>query len=348
MRSPWKLEEWIWKSLSPVKKDAATILYQRMESQSDYKLPVIYQPLDVKNRGHWHDVAICSAFAASMGEAKRILDIGPGDGWPILRIAHQFERAVGIDLSPKRVEVQRENARRLSVENVEFMVMDSMDMSFPKESFHGVVAASSIEQSQDPKKTLQEVAKVLVEGGKLAIYFEDLEVYFPTQKGDERFWADLKEGEPILFYGCREKELLRESIYVLFLEEDELKERPLLKEKLMEVGPEPWRTLQQNLPASLLSMVRPIIKDCYYYELNHLSPYQLETDLLELGFTDIFSIDPFMLDVMDFYQLAEERGYLSSLADTFPIICELMGAFQVKKGEEGLSNFLVATKGGRD
>lgn len=346
MKSIWKLEEWIWRNLSPIKKDAATILYERMESQSDYKLPVIYQPLDVKKRGHWHDVAICSSFAASMEKAKTILDIGPGDGWPILRIAHHFQRAIGIDLSPKRVEVQKENARRLGIDNVEFMVMDSMDMDFQSESFQGVVAASSIEQSENPKKSLQEIARVLTKGGKLAIYFEDFEVYFPTKKGDERLWADFREGEPILFYGCREKESLREAIYTLFLDERELEENAELKEKLIEIGPEPWHTLEDSLPDSLLLCLKPIIKECYYYELTHLSSYELERDLIELGFEDIFSIDPFMPDVMDFFQLAKERGHLSSLEDTFSIICELMGICKVKEREEGLTNFLIATKGG--
>lgn len=339
------LEDWIWENLSPIEKDSATLLYEQMESQSAFKLPGIYQPLDVKNKGHWFDIAICSAFAAALGEARVILDIGPGDGWPILRIAHLFEKAVGIDLSSKRVEVQQENAKRLGVENVEFFVMDSMVLDFPDESFHGVVAASSIEQSKDPKKTLQEIERVLIPGGRLAMYYEDLEVYFSSEKGDERIWAHLLSHEPILFYGCRESDPPREAVYALSLHKEELEKRVSFKENLLSIAAKPWATINsEDLFSASLSNLHTLVKDCHYYMLTHLSPHTLERDLRDLGFSTILPMDPFFSDVMDFFQIAKEQGYLSSFEDTFPLICEILGRLKVREREEGYRNFIVATK----
>lgn len=341
----WFFEEWIWENLSPVETNSASLLFERMESQSNYKLPGIYEPLQVEKKGHWYDVAICAVFAAAMDGAQKVLDIGPGDGWPILRVAHSFQQGVGIDLSPKRVAVQQENARRLGVEKVEFRVMDSMNLDFPSRSFDGVMAASSVEQSRDPYKTLQEIARVLKGGGRLAIYFEDLEVYFPKEKGDERVWAHLDGEEPIFFYVCREKEPPREAVYALFLKTPELHEKEGLKEELLKLGEGPWHSFAGEAFSPYLSQLRSIISQCQYYTLSHLSPSQLEKDLLELGFVDLVTVDPFLADVMDFFQLAQQKGYLQSFQGSFTKICELLGTLKVMTAEAGCGAFTVARKG---
>jgi len=161
------IERWILGNLSPRRTTTAELAYERMESQSGECLAVLYQPLDHTRRMHWHDVAIVSAFARAMGDAGSVLDIGPGDGWPSLRMADRFSRIVGIDPSPKRVRVQQENAARLGILNVEFLVMDAEAMSFEDASFDGVCAASSIEQCDDPAAALAEVHRVLRPGGTL-------------------------------------------------------------------------------------------------------------------------------------------------------------------------------------
>lgn len=346
MEQEWSVEEWIWENLSPVETVSASLLYERMESQSSFKLPMIYEPLNVQEKGHWHDATICAIFAAAMGGAREVLDIGPGDGWPILRTAHFFQRSVGVDLSPKRVAVQRENAQRLGIENVEFHVMDSMNLHFPSASFDGVIAASSVEQSKDPRRTLGEVARVLRKGGRLAIFFEDLEIYFPKDRGDERVWVHLDGDTPILFYVCREKEPPREAVYALFLQPGMLEQDLSLKKDLMRFASDPGKSLEaSSLSSHLLRRLKPAVRECQYYALAHLTSSQLEKDLLDLGFVNMVTVDPFLADVMDFFQLAKEKGFLPSFRDNFTKICEILGTMKVLEAETGCGALTVAEKG---
>ena len=134
-----------------------------------------------------------------------MLDVGPGDGWPSLRIAADFDEVVGIDPSPRRVRVQRRNAARLGIDNVTFLEMDVLDMSFADASFGGVVAASSIEQSDDPALALAEVYRVLQPGGSLAMIYEDFASYFDGGDGDEELWEDTIGCDTVVFYQARRK-----------------------------------------------------------------------------------------------------------------------------------------------
>ncbi|MFH1690062.1 MAG: hypothetical protein ABIE42_07460, partial [Candidatus Eisenbacteria bacterium] len=85
------IERWIISELGPKPSTTADLAYERMESQSGECLPVIYQPLDHTKRGHWHDEALIAAFAEAVRGARTVLDVGPGDGWPSLRMAGAFE-----------------------------------------------------------------------------------------------------------------------------------------------------------------------------------------------------------------------------------------------------------------
>ncbi|MCD4690358.1 class I SAM-dependent methyltransferase, partial [bacterium] len=225
-----ELERWIHKTFKLERMTTAELAYEHMESQSGECLPVLYQPLDHTKRAHWHDTALIGAFAHAMGEERTILDIGPGDGWPSLRVADRFEKVVGIDPSLRRVEVQRRNARRLGITNVEFLVANAEEMDFDDASFDGIMAASAIEQCDRPERALAEVARVLKPGGRFAMIFEDYGSYFPDCDGDEEFWlesgepSNTKEGRtnPILMYQVRTKSPPHETRYGLFLDSSRL------------------------------------------------------------------------------------------------------------------------------
>ena len=349
------IERWILSELEPSRSTTADLSYERMESQSGRCLAVIYEPLDYSKRGHWSDTALIAAFVEALRGANTVLDIGPGDGWPSLRMAHRFERVVGIDPSPRRVRVQRENAKRLHISNVEFLEMDALSLAFEDGSFGGVAAASSIEQTGDPERALREVFRVLKPGGKLAVVFEDYGAYFPASDGDEELWVEFAEGPPVVFYQARTKEPARESKYGLFLDDSMLREQTELEEALialerdavqLESLPDPSDapSRPEELGVPFFERLRPLVTDARYFELRHLTSATLDETLGRIGFADVRHLDHRLPNLRRFFDAAADDGRLDELATSFEEICWEFGAEAVRAAGEGPGDFAVATK----
>lgn len=165
-----------------------------MESQSGYSLPIIYKPFDGTEKSHWIDRGYLYDFLYSTrGKGKKLLDFGPVDGWPSLIIAPFVKEVIGLDSSYRRVETCTENAKRLGINNVQFKCYSSEEkIPFENNTFDGVMAASSIEQTPDPKQILNELFRVLKPGGRLRIRYESLNKYKDGKEKD--IWiAEIKD-----------------------------------------------------------------------------------------------------------------------------------------------------------
>lgn len=174
--------------------NAADAWYEHMASQSGECLPLIYQPFDGRQRMHFVDRAQILDYALTLGDG-RLLDFGPGDGWPSLMMAPYCREVVGVDASARRVAVCRRNAERLGIDNATFVHVPAGEpLPFADSAFDGVAAASSIEQTPDPVATLRELFRVLRPGGRLRMHYESLSTYAGGQErelgwqavGDER------------------------------------------------------------------------------------------------------------------------------------------------------------------
>lgn len=181
--------EWIESELHPVTCSSVEFMYDDMESQSGYCLPIIYKQFDVADRSHWRDRGSCFDFLyATKAEGKKVLDFGPGDGWPSLIMAPYAREVVGVDASRRRVEVCKENATRLGISNTTFIhTAPGISLPFEDETFDSIVAASSIEQTPDPFHTLQELYRVLKNDGRLRIDYEGLRRYRGAREQDIYF-----------------------------------------------------------------------------------------------------------------------------------------------------------------
>jgi len=178
--------DWIKVNLKPEVCTSDRFIYDDMDSQSGRSLPIIYQPFDLREKSHWQDRgALFDFLYSTRGEGKRLLDFGPGDGWPSLIVAPFVSEVVGVDGSHRRVDVCTENATRMGLANARFYyTAPGSPLPFEDDSFDGVMAASSVEQSPDPRRTLQELFRVIRPGGHLRITYEALNRYRNGQERD--------------------------------------------------------------------------------------------------------------------------------------------------------------------
>lgn len=164
---------------SPRMCHSSEFIYNHMESQSGRSLPLIYQLFDANKRSHWRDRGSCFDYLlATGGEGTRLLDLGPGDGWPSLIVAPYVAEVVGVDAASKRVEICTSNAQRLGINNASFICHPpGSPLPFPDNSFDGIMAASSLEQTPNPYEMLSELHRVLKDGGRLRFQYESLGCY---------------------------------------------------------------------------------------------------------------------------------------------------------------------------
>ena len=193
--------QWITAHLAPERCTSDKFFYDAMESQSEYGLPVIYKAFDPEKAWHWDDRGrILDYLFATRGRGARLLDFGPGDGWPSLPVAPFAGEVVGVDASARRVEVCAGNAARMGITNARFVhIPASGPLPFEDESFDGVMAATSIEQTPDPREALREIYRVLRPGGRLRMDYEGL-AYYRGGKEREVWLLDMGEACRLIIY----------------------------------------------------------------------------------------------------------------------------------------------------
>lgn len=105
-------------------------------------------------------------------EPFKILDVGCGIGGTSRFLAKQFSgkaSITGITLSPEQVKRANSLAILQNITNVQFEVMDALDMNFPDNSFDLVWGCESGEHMPDKKKYIEEMVRVLKPGGKIVV-----------------------------------------------------------------------------------------------------------------------------------------------------------------------------------
>lgn len=104
---------------------------------------------------------------------KRVLDFGCGSGYASTEIARYAKHVTGIDISPEAIRLATERASRLGFQSrTTFLVMDAENLTFEPSSFD-VVAVRGVLHHMDLDIALEQIRKVLTQGGK-AIFLEAL------------------------------------------------------------------------------------------------------------------------------------------------------------------------------
>jgi len=103
-------------------------------------------------------------------KTDRILDQGCGTGrYSFTLYKLGYENIVGMDFSPKLLEIAKENAKKLNYE-IKFVEGDIRNMPFKDGSFDVVISAGVIEHVPETEKAMSEISRVLKDEGYLFIH----------------------------------------------------------------------------------------------------------------------------------------------------------------------------------
>jgi SAM-dependent methyltransferase len=145
-----------------------------------------------------YDIEALRSFAASLPHGARVCDAGCGPCGHVTRIlADHGLRVVGIDLSPRCIELARREQP-----GPEFRVMDLARMDFADGRFDGLVAYYAFHYQ--PKATLtavfRELARVVRPGGRILVV---------AKEGDGEGWIDdpLGSSQTVFWSSFRQAEL---------------------------------------------------------------------------------------------------------------------------------------------
>jgi ubiquinone/menaquinone biosynthesis C-methylase UbiE len=120
--------------------------------------------------------------------AGRVLDIGTGPGRLPIAIAmkDRYIRVTGLDLSRDMVRIATGLAVKKGLHNVDFKAGNAGELPFDDREFDLVVSTLSFHHWKEPDKALDEIYRVLREGGEAWIY--DI-----PKKANPMVWADMKK-----------------------------------------------------------------------------------------------------------------------------------------------------------
>lgn len=102
--------------------------------------------------------------------AKRVLDVGCGNGYVLSRYAREGAHTFGVDLTRAAVELSR---RRFELAGLpgRFTVGSAEDLPFATDSFDCVCSMGVLHHTPDTERAVGEIRRVLRPGGRLIVMF---------------------------------------------------------------------------------------------------------------------------------------------------------------------------------
>jgi ubiquinone/menaquinone biosynthesis C-methylase UbiE len=102
-------------------------------------------------------------FLNHLQKGSYITDLGCGDGYGTMELARHGMQAIGLDLSNEMVETANEKAKGYN--GVQFIQGDLNHLPFESESLDAAMAINSLEWTENPLHSLNEIKRILKQGG---------------------------------------------------------------------------------------------------------------------------------------------------------------------------------------
>lgn len=127
---------------------------------------------------------------ASLKEGEIVVDLGCGGGLDVFLAAQRVGphgKAIGIDMTPRMIDLARKNAAISGVSNVEFYLSTIDRIPIPDDSADCIISNCVINLAPDKSAVFREAARVLKPGGRLAISDIALKKPLPADLADNLY-----------------------------------------------------------------------------------------------------------------------------------------------------------------
>lgn len=194
-----------------LKKLSGWQFYDKIAGKNIYKDEI--DKLDPKRMYDWTLGTERELIRNSIQDKEIILDIGCGTGRSCLFFADDVDNIIGIDASPKMINIANNKKERLGISNIKFLIENAEKLSFQDDFFDSVILCGTLAEVENPEKILREAYRVLKKDGIIIIVEINWEKAFKDDsKGDKVFYS-LKNGDIGLYYVERTINPSREKVY---------------------------------------------------------------------------------------------------------------------------------------
>ena len=94
-----------------------------------------------------------------------VLELGSGTGIIPFSICSKVSSIVATDISPKMIHTANQKLLKTKIQNIDFQIQDSYNLTLHDKSFDIVIAANLLHLLYEPEKPLKEVRRVMREDG---------------------------------------------------------------------------------------------------------------------------------------------------------------------------------------